>query len=110
MNILRRYQEYRHRKDYEKDVRFRMNHTPYGEMYGQVLAYRRAKVKRSGSEDEQARVEAARNLKESARVVFMSHPAATGQDFERCWPSIRDQMLIRYTLSGLDIMMAGSKP
>jgi hypothetical protein len=78
-------------------------------MYGQVVAYRRARVKHSGGEEEVARLEAARHLKERARAVFMSDQAATEQDFERCWPSIRDELFVRYTLNGLGIMMAAGK-
>lgn len=39
----------------------------------------------------------------------MTHPAATNQDFERCWPSIRDELFVRYTLNGLDVMLAAGK-
>lgn len=81
---------------------------PYGNMYGQVIAYRRATEQRSEKE-ESSRLEAARHMKEKARAVFMSHPAATNQDFERCWPSIRDEILVRYTLSRMDVMLAAGK-
>jgi hypothetical protein len=87
-----------------------MNHMPYGDMYGQVMAYRRARGHQTGREQETARIEAARHLKVKARRVFMTHPAATDQDFERCWPAIRDEMFVRYTLNGFDVRLATGKP
>lgn len=47
---------------------------------------------------EQARAEACEEMREIVREAFMSHPAATEEDFERCWPAIRDEMFKQYTL------------
>jgi len=33
------------------------------------------------------------------RAAFLSHPAATEEDFERCWPELRDEVLMRHALT-----------
>jgi len=40
-------------------------------------------------------------LREVARLAFMLHPAATQDDFRRCWPSIRDEILKQHCLEEL---------
>ncbi|HVF48713.1 MAG TPA: hypothetical protein VNA19_01425 [Pyrinomonadaceae bacterium] len=47
---------------------------------------------------EQSKVEACEDMREIVRKAFMSHPAATEEDFERCWPDIRDEMFKQYAL------------
>jgi hypothetical protein len=36
------------------------------------------------------------------RKAFMQHPAATDADFRQCWPSIRQELLKKYTLEELE--------
>jgi hypothetical protein len=38
------------------------------------------------------------NLKEMMRACFMSHHAATAEDFERFWPGIFEHFMREYTL------------
>jgi hypothetical protein len=42
-------------------------------------------------------------LREVARLAFMLHPAATQDDFRRCWPSIRDEILKQHCLEELAV-------
>ena len=44
------------------------------------------------------RVMAQETLKRVAREVFLTQPAATEEDFERCWPELRDRIFVEYTL------------
>ena len=37
-------------------------------------------------------------LKRVAREVFLTQPTATDEDFERCWPELRDRIFVEYTL------------
>lgn len=96
MSLFSRYREYRSRKQYEKSVRYRMNNMPYGSMYGQAAKYGRERVETNAT-----RLLVSQRMKEDARKVFLTHPAATDQDFERCWPTIRDEIFVRYTLNAL---------
>lgn len=41
---------------------------------------------------------AQQTLKHVAREVFLTQPTATEEDFERCWPELRDRMFLEYTL------------
>lgn len=41
------------------------------------------------------------HLREAARKAFMSHPAATEIDFQRCWPGIRQELLTQHALNEL---------
>lgn len=45
--------------------------------------------------------DAAQQMEEIARAAFMKHPAATEEDFRRCWPGIREEILKRYALNQL---------
>jgi hypothetical protein len=47
---------------------------------------------------ERARAESTARMRAIARAAFMSHPAATTFDFERCWPEIRDQLFKQHTV------------
>src|SRR5882724_8098182 len=49
-------------------------------------------------EQERAKAQATARMRAIARAAFMSHPAATDIDFERCWPEIRDDLLRHHTL------------
>ncbi len=42
-------------------------------------------------------------LREVARLAFMLHPAATQDDFRRCWLSIRDEILKQHCLEELAV-------
>lgn len=47
---------------------------------------------------ERARAESTARMRAIARAAFMSHPAATVMDFERCWPEIRDELFRQHTI------------
>ena len=47
---------------------------------------------------EQSKAEACEDMRKIVRQAFLSHPAATEEDFERCWPGIRDEMFKQYAL------------
>ena len=47
---------------------------------------------------EQTKVEACEDMREVVRAAFMTHPAATEADFERCWPSLRDEVFKQHAL------------
>lgn len=56
--------------------------------------------KRAG--EEEARVtDALDAMEEVARDAFMRHPASTEYDFQRCWPSIREEILKQCALEEL---------
>jgi hypothetical protein len=95
---MSRIRSYREEKAYEKSVLYRQQNIPYGAMYGRVVAYRRSIQQQEEDIDRTRRREAARHLKVKVYEAFMSHPAATPEDFERCWPSIRDEILKEFTL------------
>lgn len=46
----------------------------------------------------QSRLDACEEMREIVRQAFMNHPAATEEDFERCWPGIRDEMFVQHAL------------
>lgn len=46
----------------------------------------------------QRRVMAQETLKRVAREVFLTQPTATEEDFERCWPELRDRIFVEFTL------------
>ena len=57
---------------------------------------------RNRAAEEDARVtEALHAMREVAQEAFMRHPAATEYDFERCWPSIREEILKQCALEEL---------
>ena len=94
MGLLDRIRARRERKAYERNVLWRQENTPYGEMLAQTLAYQRkfeTKVKPNPG-----RTEALQQLRERVRAAFLSHPAATEADFERCWPVLRDEIFMRH--------------
>ena len=47
---------------------------------------------------QQSKAEACDDLRAVVREAFMSHPAATEADFERCWPELRDEMFRQHAL------------
>ena len=47
-------------------------------------------------DDGPQRASAQRLLKEIVRETFMAHQAATDEDFERCWPRLRDDILCEH--------------
>jgi ankyrin repeat protein len=49
-------------------------------------------------EKEKARAESTARLRAIAKAAFLSHPAATPMDFERCWPQIRDELFRQHTI------------
>ena len=52
--------------------------------------------------EEEARVKNALYvMEEVARAAFMRHPASTEYDFQRCWPSIREEILMQCALEEL---------
>ena len=50
------------------------------------------------ADNAERRAMAQETLKRVAREVFLTQPTATEQDFERCWPELRDKMFLEYTL------------
>ena len=44
------------------------------------------------------RAMAQETFKRVAREVFLTQPTATEDDFERCWPELRDRIFVEYTL------------
>ncbi len=49
--------------------------------------------------EEEQRASAQQLLRRIMRVAFMSHHAATEEDFERCWPRLRDDLLCEHAAS-----------
>src|SRR5262249_37093877 len=45
--------------------------------------------------------QALRQLREAAHRAFMNYPEATEVDFERCWPTIRQELLTHHALNEL---------
>jgi hypothetical protein len=86
------------------------------EYYARLLAQRkhqRELEKQSSANEHEARrrieeesFEAAERLRALAHTAFMSHPAATEDDFARCWPEIRDEIFKQHTLR----VLAASPP
>ena len=56
--------------------------------------------KRAG-EEEASVADAQDAMREVARAAFMRHPASTEYDFQRCWPSIREEILKQCALEEL---------
>ena len=102
MSVLNRIRAYRERKAYEKEVLSRQHIWPHGLMYSQLVAYQRSVENGKSNGVNSRQLEAALLMKEKAREIFMSHPAASAEDFERCWPMIRDQLFVRRTLDVLE--------
>ena len=58
--------------------------------------------RKPAGEEEEARVtDALYAMREVARTAFMRHPASTEYDFQRCWPSIRKEILKQWALEEL---------
>lgn len=104
MGVLNRFREYQERRAYEKSVRFRERIMPHGVMYGQVLAHRKSSQGVADRTQSPERTAQNNEMKGTVKEAFMSHPAATEEDFERCWPSIRDEIFKQYTMKVLEIM------
>jgi len=49
-------------------------------------------VKKVKSQEQQARQRAAEEMKQRARAAFLSGDALTEEDFESCWPQLRNQI------------------
>ena len=104
MGVFNRIREFRDRKAYEKYVLFRERNMPYGTMYAQVHAYQKS-TKQFPVGTNSERIEVVNEMKETVREAFMCHPAATEEDFERCWPAIRDEIFKQHTMEVLEIML-----
>ena len=50
---------------------------------------------------DQIKKEEIERMKVIAHTAFMTHPAATDEDFERCWPSLRDEMFKQHAIKVL---------
>lgn len=50
---------------------------------------------------EQIKKEEIERMKEIAHTAFMTHPAVTEEDFERCWPGLRDEMFKQHAIKVL---------
>ena len=127
MGMLMRFRNYRERRAYERSVKIREKYSPYGVMYGKIVAYQRALhpvrvngrnggITRTDPEITTSHADGRYNvsagigsafgsldeMKREARLAFMTHPCATEADFERCWPSIRDEIFKIHTLRKLN--------
>ncbi len=105
MGILNRIRSYRERRAYKRTILWRQRNTPYGEMLGKTIAYRR-RVEPPGIAVTPERQAALGLMKTKVRTTFLSHPAATEADFERCWPMLRDEIFKQYTLKHLEVEQA----
>ena len=62
----------------------------------------RSEQETNNEKNQEAKINEARSqLREVACLAFMLHPAATQDDFLRCWPSIRDEILKQHCLEEL---------
>ena len=50
---------------------------------------------------EQIKKEELERMKAMAHTAFMTHPAATEEDFDRCWPAMRDEMFRQHAIKVL---------
>jgi hypothetical protein len=53
---------------------------------------------REKQEREKSRADSTARMRAIARAAFMSHPAASAMDFERCWPEIKDELFKQHTI------------
>lgn len=72
----------------------------------QQAARRNAQELAEGAQDspgsaEQIKKEEIERMREIAHTAFMTHPAATEEDFERCWPGLRDEMFKQHAIKVL---------
>jgi len=93
MGLLNRIREHRERQAHKRGIKFRQRPTPYVKPMQSPL---RAKSREL--------VEANNEMKATVREAFMSHPAATEEDFDRCWPELRDEIFKQYTMKVLEKM------
>ncbi len=106
MGILSRFQAHKEQKEqkeqqaYEREVLWRQRNIPYGEMMAQTVVYQRKFALETESAPKQ--VEAVQRLKAKVRTAFLSHPATTEADFERCWPMLRDEIFTQHTRQVLE--------
>jgi len=62
----------------------------------------RSEPETNNEKNQEAKINEARSqLREVACLAFMLHPAATQDDFRRCWPSIREEILKQHCLEEL---------
>lgn len=79
----------------------------YGVLLAQQRRQRELEQQRRAIEEETRRAleerarSADRRFKVWAHAAFLSHPAATEEDFERSWPLIRDEMLRQHAVTVL---------
>jgi hypothetical protein len=106
--LLRKVSRYRNRDYYQTLQRYRRAHPESLEeerkQIERWLAF--VEARRHARNDSTSRREievdeGLRQLREAARVAFMSHPAATEIDFQRCWPKIRYELLTQHALDAL---------
>ena len=102
MGILVKLRNYRERKAYERSVKIREKYAPYGVMYGKMVAYQRLAPNSVRSNGHSKPLDAHDEMKHNAKMAFMTHPGATNEDFERCWPAIRDEIFKTHTLRKLE--------
>jgi hypothetical protein len=104
MSIFNRLRAVRDRRAYERAVKVRERFSPYGVMYGKMVAYQRSTNPTPRKEVARERIAANNEMKGTVKEAFMTHPAATEEDFERCWPAIRDDIFKEYTRKVLELM------
>lgn len=102
MSIFNRFRIYREQRAYERTVLWRQRNIPLGEMRAQTIVYQR-RLESLSNEATQKQQAALQAMKAKIRTTFLSHPATTEADFERCWPILRDEVFMRHTLNNLEI-------
>jgi hypothetical protein len=73
-------------------------------MYGKIVAYQRLSPPVVRSNGHSRPMNAHDEMKHNAKVAFMTYPGATDEDFERCWPAIRDEIFKNHTLRKLETL------
>ena len=66
---------------------------------GQLAA--EMKIVEQAREESRKEVEALEQMKQHARAAFLSGAGATEEDFERCWPELRNQMFRQRAYHGM---------
>ncbi len=95
MGIIASLLSRRDARRYVRSVRWREQNSPQGTMFASTVAYNRT-VHRDLASDR-----ISKEFKAEIKSIFLSNPDATPEDFERCWPELRDQILRNYVLNKL---------
>lgn len=58
----------------------------------------------------QIKKEELERLRATAHAALMTRPAATEEDFDRCWPALRDEMFKQHAINVLATIQAHDGP